>query len=161
MVIQSTKSATVGDKVGMCLEPDGIHIMIAEDHTTCFETSINEDFNLDFNGETIHCDLTKVIPGTTSRDGVIYDAKGEVLDREKNKILVSLQPGDIELSDNVDAGLVAGHIINLIYKGDHYSYVVRTEYGHDLIVDDEYLWNMGDRVGLIMPEDKMAFALKK
>ena len=84
-----------------------------------------------------------------------------MLDREKNKILVSIQPGDIELSDNVDAGLVAGHIINLIYKGDHYSYVVRTEYGHDLIVDDEYLWNMGDRVGLIMPEDKMAFALKK
>ena len=102
-----------------------------------------------------------MIPGTTRRDGVIYDAKGEALDRGKNKILVSIQPGDIELSDNVDAGLVAGHIINLIYKGDHYSYVVRTEYGHDLIVDDEYLWNMGDRVGLIMPEDKMAFALKK
>ena len=161
MVIQSTKSAAVGDKVGMCLEPDGIHIMIAEDHTTCFETSINEEFNLDFNGETIHCDLTRVIPGTTRRDGVIYDAKGEALDRGKNKILVSIQPGDIELSDNVDAGLVAGRIINLIYKGDHYSYVVRTEYGHDLIVDDEYLWNMGDRVGLIMPEDKMAFALKK
>ena len=49
----------------------------------------------------------------------------------------------------------------LIYKGDHYSYVIRTEYGHDLIVDDEYLWNMDDAVGLIMPEDKMKFQLKK
>ena len=36
-----------------------------------------------------------------------------------------------------------------------------TEYGHDLIVDDEYLWNMDDQVGLIMPEDKMKFQLKK
>ena len=30
-----------------------------------------------------------------------------------------------------------------------------------LIVDDEYLWNMHDQVSLIMPEDKMKFALKK
>jgi spermidine/putrescine transport system ATP-binding protein len=161
MVIQSTKCASVGDRVGMCLEPDGIHIMIAEDHTTCFETFVNEAYNLDFNGEVIHCDLTGVIPGTTRRDGVIYDANGEALDRDRVRILVSIQPGDIELSDNADAGLVSGHIINLIYKGDHYSYVVRTEHGHDLIVDDEYLWNMGDQVGLIMPEDKMTFTLKK
>lgn len=56
---------------------------------------------------------------------------------------------------------MSGKIINLIYKGDHYSYVIRTEYGHDLIVDDEYLWNMDDQVGLIMPEEKMKFQLKK
>jgi spermidine/putrescine transport system ATP-binding protein len=161
MVIQSTKAPKVGETIGMALDPDGIHIMIAEDHTTCFETSVNESYNLDFNGETIHCDLTKIIPGSSEKDGVIYNAKGEEIDRDRIRVLVSIQPGDIELSDNVDAGLVSGHIINLIYKGDHYSYVVRTEHGHDLIVDDEYLWNMGDRVGLIMPEDKMTFALKK
>lgn len=49
----------------------------------------------------------------------------------------------------------------LSIKGDHYSYVIRTEYGHDLIVDDEYLWNMDDAVGLVMLEDKMKFQLKK
>lgn len=65
------------------------------------------------------------------------------------------------MSDDVEAGIVTGKIINLIYKGDHYSYVIRTEYEHDLIVDDEYLWNMGDQVSLIMPEDKMKFRLKK
>ena len=65
------------------------------------------------------------------------------------------------MRDDVTAGLVSGKSINLIYKGDHYSYVIRTEYGHDLIVDDEYLWNMDDQVGLIMPEEKMKFQLKK
>ena len=75
--------------------------------------------------------------------------------------MVSIQPEDIQMSDDLEAGLVTGKIINLIYKGDHYSYVVRTEHGHDLIVDDEYLWNMHDQVSLIMPEDKMKFALKK
>ena len=122
---------------------------------------MNEYYNLDFNGEIIQCDLTKVIPGATMKDGVLVDAKGEVVDCEKLKVLVSIQPGDIQLSDDTQAGLVSGYIINLIYKGDHYSYVVRTEYGHDLIVDDEYLWNMGDQVGLIMPEEKMTFTLKK
>ena len=77
------------------------------------------------------------------------------------KVQVSIQPDDIEMSDEAEAGLVSGEIINLIYKGDHYSYVVRTEYGHDLIVDDEYLWNMNDKVSLVMPEDKMKFQLKK
>ena len=33
--------------------------------------------------------------------------------------------------------------------------------GYDLIVDDVYLWNMDDHVGLIMPEEKMKFQLKK
>ena len=30
-----------------------------------------------------------------------------------------------------------------------------------LIVDDEYLWNMDDQVGLIMPEEKMKVQLQK
>jgi len=161
MIIQSTKAAKVGEKVGMTLDPDSIHIMIAEDHTTTFETTVNSDLNLDFNGEIIKCDLTKVIPGSKLVDGVLQDAQGENIELDKVRILVSIQPEDIEMSDEKDAGLVNGEIINLIYKGDHYSYVIRTEYGHDLIVDDEYLWNMNDQVSLIMPEEKMTFVLKK
>ena len=94
-------------------------------------------------------------------DGVLVDENGENVDVSKFRVVVSIQPDDIEMSDDVTAGLVSGKIINLIYKGDHYSYVIRTEYGYDLIVDDEYLWNMDDQVGLIMPEEKMKFQLKK
>ena len=64
-------------------------------------------------------------------------------------------------TDKVEDGLIDGYISNLIYKGDHYSYVIRTELGQDLIVNDEYLWNMDDHVGLVMPVDKMTFTLKK
>ncbi|MBR6256076.1 MAG: polyamine ABC transporter ATP-binding protein [Lachnospiraceae bacterium] len=161
MVIVSTKAQKVGDKVGMSLEPDGIHIMIAEDHITRFEASVTSDYKLDYNGKTINCDLLKVIPGSKMKDGVLTDSSGQAIDTDKIKINVSIEPGDIEMSDDVEAGLTHGHIINLIYKGDHYCYVVRTAHGHDLIVDDEYLWNMGDQVGLVLPEDKMSFALKK
>jgi spermidine/putrescine transport system ATP-binding protein len=161
MVIRTTKCYSVGERIGMKLEPDGIHIMLAEDHTTSFVTNINSDYTLDFNGKVINCDLTKVIPKSSMKDNVLVDENNEDVDTSKLKVMVSIQPYDIRMSDNVDEGLVSGHIINLIYKGDHYSYVIRTEYGHDLIVDDEYLWNMDDAVGLVMPEDKMKFQLKK
>lgn len=161
MVIRTTKCYSVGERIGMKLEPDGIHIMLAEDHTTSFVTNINSDYTLDFNGKVINCDLTKVIPKSSMKDNVLVDENNEAVDTAKLKVMVSIQPYDIRMSDNVDEGLVSGHIINLIYKGDHYSYVVRTEYGHDLIVDDEYLWNMDDAVGLVMLEDKMKFQLKK
>jgi len=39
--------------------------------------------------------------------------------------------------------------------------VVRTEEEIDFIVSDEYLWNMGDYVSLIIPEDKLKFTLKR
>ena len=161
MVIRTTKCYSVGERIGMKLEPDGIHIMIAEDHTTSFVTNINSDYTLDFNGKVINCDLTKVIPKSSMKNNVLVDENNEAIDTAKLKVMVSIQPYDIRLSDNVEEGLVSGHIINLIYKGDHYSYVIRTEYGHDLIVDDEYLWNMDDAVGLVMLEDKMKFQLKK
>lgn len=161
MVIRTTKCYSVGERIGMKLEPDGIHIMLAEDHTTSFVTNINSDYTLDFNGKVINCDLTKVIPKSSMKDNVLVDENNEAIDTAKLKVMVSIQPYDIRMSDNVEEGLVSGHIINLIYKGDHYSYVIRTEYGHDLIVDDEYLWNMDDAVGLVMLEDKMKFQLKK
>ena len=161
MVIRTTKCYSVGERIGMKLEPDGIHIMLAEDHTTSFVTNINSDYTLDFNGKVINCDLTKVIPKSSMKNNVLVDENNEAIDTAKLKVMVSIQPYDIRMSDNVEEGLVSGHIINLIYKGDHYSYVLRTEYGHDLIVDDEYLWNMDDAVGLVMLEDKMKFQLKK
>ena len=161
MVIRTTKCYSVGERIGMKLEPDGIHIMLAEDHTTSFVTNINSDYTLDFNGKVINCDLTKAIPKSSMKNNVLVDENNEAIDTDKLKVMVSIQPYDIRMSDNVEEGLVSGHIINLIYKGDHYSYVIRTEYGHDLIVDDEYLWNMDDAVGLVMLEDKMKFQLKK
>ena len=65
------------------------------------------------------------------------------------------------MSDDKEAGLLCGHIINLIYKGDHYSYVVRTDEDEDFIVDDEDLWNMDDYVSLMIPKECFEYAVKK
>ena len=65
------------------------------------------------------------------------------------------------MTDDQDKGMIQGTISNLIYKGDHYCYVIHTELEQDFVVDDEYLWNMGDRVSLLMPVDKMTFKTLK
>ena len=164
VVIQSTRSATVGDLVGMTVEPDGIHIMIAEDHTNVFPVDMNRDHKLEFNGKKLRTSLTQLIKGTRrNEDNMLVNENGEVLDPEKIHIIAAIEPMDIRMTDDVDAEdvLIEGTISNLIYKGDHYSYVINTELGQDFIVDDEYLWNLGDQIGLILPIEKIRFSLKK
>ncbi len=162
MVIQSVHSAKPGDKVGMTVEPDNIHIMIAEDHTNVFLVEMNKNFRFAYNDTMLDTSVTKVIPGSKrTADGTLMDANGEVIDIDKIKIYAAIQPQDIALTDKQEEGIVQGNISNLIYKGDHYSYVIHTDLGQDFVVDDEYLWNMGDAVGLIMPVDKMTFTVKR
>ena len=162
MVIQSVRAAKVGDHVGMRVDPDNIHIMIAEDHTNYFLADINSDFRLEFNGKRLDTSVTKIIPGSHRKeDGTLIDSAGDIIDPARTRIMIAIAPGDIDMTDRVEEGLVDGYISNLIYKGDHYSYVIRTDLEQDFIVDDEYLWNMDDHVGLIMPIEKMSFKLKK
>lgn len=162
MVIQSVKSAKPGDSVGMRVEPDNIHIMIAEDHTNIFAVEINKNHRLEYNGEILDTSLTKIIKGSKrAEDGTLLDASGEEIDPRKIRVMAAIGPNDIKMTDHQDEGLVQGYISNLIYKGDHYSYVIHTDMGQDFVVNDEYLWNMDDQVGLIMPVEKMTFSVKR
>ena len=161
IVIQSTKSAKTGEEVGLNIEPDGIHIMVSETAMNHIEAGLNKSYELDiFDGE-LDFNITDVLAGSKLVDNVLVDASGNEIDPDKLKIILSVLPEDIEMSDEEDAGIVNGHIINLIYKGDHYSYVVRTDDEEDFIVDDEDLWNMDDRVSLIIPQDKIKYSIKK
>ena len=162
IVSQTVHSAKVGDNVGIHVEPDNIHIMIAEDHTNLFLAEINNDYRLEYNGHVLDTSLTKIIKGSTRReDGTVLDASGEAIDPNRVRIQAAIGPNDIEMTDDQEAGLIQGTISNLIYKGDHYSYIIHTELEQDFVVNDEYLWNMGDRVGLLMPVDKMTFTIRK
>ena len=67
----------------------------------------------------------------------------------------------LEAANNADEGGARGHIVSLIYKGDHYQYIVRTEENEeDFVFDTEDLWNENDRVSVIVPKDKIRLTLK-
>ncbi len=163
MVAQSVHAAAVGDQVGIRVEPDNIHLMLAEDHTNIFTADLNRRFRLEYNGHEMAVSVTGLIRGSRRlEDGTLVDAAGETVDTRRTKVLVSIEPQDIQMTDEVEKGIVHGYIRNLIYKGDHYSYVIHTEdVEQDFVVDDEYLWNMGDHVGLLMPVEKMKFQVKR
>ena len=51
-------------------------------------------------------------------------------------------------------------IISMIYKGDHYRYIVRTEENEeDYVLSCPDLWNTGDLVSIIIPKDKINLSL--
>ncbi len=52
-----------------------------------------------------------------------------------------------------------GNIASIIYVGDHYVYIVRSDNDWDYYVDDEWLWNVGDRVSVIVPEESIRYRL--
>ncbi len=162
IVIQSTRKAQVGSQVGLTVEPEGIHIMLAEHTVNRIEAGINSGYRLDFLDGEWDFDITGLIPGSRINEAdTLVDAHGDEIDASLLRVIVSIKPEDISMSDDEEAGVVRGHIINLIYKGDHYSYIVRTDEDEDFIVHDEYLWNMNDYVSLIIPKDKLQYALKK
>lgn len=162
IVVQSTKKAELNAVVGLYIEPEGIHIMLAENTINRIESGVDREYKLTFLGGMLDCDMTALIPGASyNTDGALVDAHGDVIEPGRIRVIISVKPDDITMSDDKEAGILRGHIINLIYKGDHYSYVVRTEEDEDFIVSDEYLWNMDDYVSLLIPMDKIQYAIKK
>lgn len=161
IVIRSTRDAAIGDHVGIMIEPDGIHVMPADLNKNRFDCTLTREYKLNFIEGEFDIDITKLYPGSHLEDGVLLDEAGEEIETEGVKVVLSINPEDISMSDNEEEGIICGHIINLIYKGDHYHYVVRTDAEEDFIVDDEYLWNMNDYVSLVIPQECMTIELKK
>ena len=138
--------------------PDGYHDL----RMIMQSVELADVLNLEYNGTVLPVALTDVIKGSSMlEDGTIVDSRGLEIDPKKIRVKISIKPQDIELTDDQEEGLVQGSISNMIYKGDHYSYVIHTDLEQDFVVNDEYLWNMEDQVGLVMPVEKMIFTVKK
>ena len=69
---------------------------------------------------------------------------------------------DVEIIDNDEDGDACGTIISIVYKGDHYQVIIRTDdEEEDFVVDTEYTWNENDRVSIRIPKDKIFLSLKQ
>ena len=67
---------------------------------------------------------------------------------------------DVQMSGKIDEGNISGSIIQMVYKGDHYQYIVRTEDEEDFVVDNEWTWNESDIVSIIIDPSKIKLKLK-
>lgn len=161
IVIHSIYNAVVGDTISIDIDPDSIHLIENNLTTNDFEGIITKHNTVEFADGEFECDLTQLYPNSNYVDGVLVDENGNEIDVVGKEVSVSIPVfGSIEMSDDADKGGTTGNIISLIYKGDHYQYIVRTENEYDFIFDDEDLWNENDFVSLIIPKENISLKLK-
>lgn len=161
IVINSIYNAVVADTISIDIDPDSIHLIENNLTTNDFKGIITKHNTVEFADGEFECDLTQLYPNSKYVDDVLVDEKGNEIDVVGKEVSVSIPVfGSIEMSDDADKGGTTGNIISLIYKGDHYQYIVRTENEYDFIFDDEDLWNENDFVSLIIPKENISLKLK-
>ncbi len=163
LIIQSTESRTVGEIIGMNIAPDDLHIMKKEFSSNKYDGYITKKNTVVFGDGEFDCDLTQLYPAShMDEEGYLVTAAGEKLDLTDVDVTVEVGLGDIEISDNADEGGARGHIVSIIYKGDHYQLIVRTEENEeDYVFDTEDLWNENDYVSVKIRPEKIRLKLKE
>ena len=163
VVIQSTAQRQVGEKASIFIRPDDIHIMAKEFSDNKFEGYITKHNTVCFGDGEFECDVTQLYPGSfLDEEGYLITADGNKIDLTDTDVEVTVGLKDIEITDNAEEGGAVGNIVSIIYKGDHYQLIVRTdENEEDYVFDTEDTWNENDRVGVIIKKDKIRLALKQ
>lgn len=138
IVAQRNGHMETGSRVGIDFAPDGIHIM---------PSNVHANHVVGYADEQLWLHLTD---GSVRIEG-LEDVK------EGMRIEMYFSPQKAMLSDDAEEGIFRGNITDIIYKGDHYNYRVVSENKTEYSVDDEYLWNIGDYVSIIVPEGELKF----
>ena len=164
MEVHCLNHYAVGTKVGLKVVPDNIHIIPYDTSINHYDgeiTEINADGTVAVKLEdvTISAKVDAIFANAKVVYGKVVDATNNEIDAIGRKVIAFFNPDDADMSDDVKKGQVAGTIISFYYIGDHYSYTIRSESEEDYVVSDEYLWNQGDRVSVILPEDKFQYKL--
>ncbi len=163
VVMQSTKFYAEGEKVGIIIEPDNIHIMHKEFISNVYDGYITKNNTVCFADGEFACDVTQLYEGSKlDEEGYLVLKTGEKLDLTDVDVKVEVGLKDIEIIDNDEDGNACGSIISIVYKGDHYQIIIRTdEEEEDFVCDTEYTWNENDRVSVKIPKDKIKLTLKQ
>ena len=145
IVAQNEEAIEAGTEVGIDIKPQGIHVMPYNQNINHYEGLMDAGGHVLFVDGSRKPDLTKLFSGKVPEN------------TEGIHVMASFLPADANLSDDPAEGFVEGNIISIIYKGDHYKYKIRSKNDVDYYVDDEWLWNMGDYVSVVVPDEKITY----
>ena len=164
LVVQSTESREEGAVIGLKVAPDGIHLMKPRYTTNVFDGVITKRNTVEFAGGEFDCDVTQLYPGShIDEEEYLVTADGQQIDLTGTEVRVEVGLDDIAISDDEEAGGTTGHIISIIYKGDHYRVIVRTgesDEDEDFVLTTEDLWNENDYVSVVILKEKIKLSLK-
>lgn len=155
VVIQDTQDHEINQKMSIFIKPFDIQIMHKEFTVNEYDGYIDKYNNVVFANGKFECDVRQLIPDTTlDEEGYLVASDGTKYDLYDADVKVRVDLKAIEIVDNDVDGIVAGEIVSIIYKGDHYQVIIRTDDDEDFVVDTEWSWNELDKVSVkIRPED--------
>jgi len=162
VTIQSTEDYAVGSEVRLSIEPDLIQIMKREYTTNIYSDAwITRENKVNFAGTDWDCDITQLLEGSfIDENDYLVSKDNKKYDLYDFDVKAEVDMNDITISDNLEEGNITGHIIQSIWKGDHYQVIVRTEDEEDFILNTEYTWNENDLVSVSIPKDKIRLKAK-
>ncbi len=162
IVAQDTIERKVGEKASVFIKPNDINIMAKEFASNKFDGYVTKKNTVCFGDGEFEADVTQLYPDSIlDEDGYLITKEGDRVDLTDVDVNVEVGLKDIEISDDHDLGGVIGTIVSMIYKGDHYQLIVRTEENEeDFVFDTEDTWNINDKVSVIIPKEKIKLSLK-
>lgn len=162
IIIQDTQERKAGEHASIFIKPEDIHIMAKEFVSNKYDGYITKKNTVCFADGEFECDVTQLYPGSSlDEEGYLVLPNGEKKDLTDVDVTAEVGLKDIEIIDNDFGGDACGSIVSIIYKGDHYQIIIRTdENEEDFVVDTEYVWNENDRVSVKIPKEKIKLTLK-
>ena len=163
VIVQTTKDFPFDAEVGLRIDPESIHIMKKEIAANIYTDAWLNNKNQVMIGEAaFDVDVTQLLKGSTvSEDGYLVGPNGVRYDLNDVDVVATIDFQNVEISDNQDEESGAsGHVISIIWLGDHYQVVVRTRDEEDFVVDTPYLWNEGDLVSVTIKKDNIVLRAK-
>ena len=138
-LIQDYHEYLPGCEVGMLVKPEDIQIMHKERHLYNY-----------FDGEV-----------TKNSKVRFLDTEWEVSSKQLSgmesgaEVRVLVPFVGVDLQDHEEEGILSGEVHFILFKGNHYQLTVRTDEGYDIYVDTNDVWDDGDRVGIVIPKNKI------
>ena len=166
LMIKDTHEYALNKEVGLIIDKDAIHIMKKDFVTNIYtDAYISKNNKVMIDESPFECDLTQLLAGSS------IDEDGYLVSKDKKKkydltdadVVAEIDINDVEIVDDINADEVeaVGEIVDLVYKGDHYQLIVRTDSEEDFVCVTPYTYNLNDKVGIKVNKDKIRLRLKK
>lgn len=132
--VQNTVEHKVGEKVGLSIEPNGIHIMK--------KLLTQNEYITEVSGEN-----------TVAICGGNFEFVNNEGFNKGDKVVAEVDFDKVELTDDESDGTVGGNVAQTLYKGSYYQVQVYTDDDDDIFVDTADEWDIDDRVGIVIPPE--------
>ena len=166
LLVKSIVDYPLNDEVGLKIQPDGIHIMKKDFITNIYtDAYINDKNEVMIDEQPFMCDVTQLIKDSRlDEDGYLLVAKTKKkYDLKNADVVAEVDIDKIEIVDDIASDLCqcVGEIVDLVYIGDHYRLIVRTDDEEDFVLNTPYSYNIHDRVGIHINSKDIRLRLKK